>query len=144
MNNSINITAIMADIKKIAKNIPDFENVRYSEKAGAVVPENPDEAISEMRAYSYVRSYRQLTGKKCEVFLKKVVRKMIKFYVEPIVDGQNDFNASAETTITSLRNVQKKLIRRIEKMETENSRLVKRIEKLEEENNRLIKDLYGE
>lgn len=130
MNNSINTSEIMSGIKGTAKNIPDFENVPYSAKAGSAVPENPDEAISELRSYSYIHPYRQIAGKTFKVFLKKVVRKAVKFYVEPIVDEQNDFNASAEATITSLRNTQKKLIRRIEKLEAEN--------------NRLIKDLYGE
>lgn len=130
MNDSINTAEIMSVIKKTAKDIPDFENVPYSSGAGAEVPENPDNAISEMRSCSYVRLYRPLDGNKVKVLLKKIVRRMVKFYVEPVVDGQNDFNASAEATITSLRNTQKKLI--------------KRIEKLEAENDRLIKDLYGE
>lgn len=130
MNNSINTTEIMSEIKRKAKDIPDFENVPHTRSAGAEVPDDPDDAISEMRSYSYVHSYRQLFGKPAEVLLKKVVRKIIKFYTEPIIDEQNSFNASAEATITSLRNTQKKLI--------------KRIEKLEAENKRLIKDLYGE
>lgn len=130
MNDSVNTAKIMTDIKRTAKNITDFENVPYTRNAGSEIPENPDKAISEMRSYSYIHSYRQFNGKAFKVFLKKAVRKMIKFYIEPIVDEQNDFNASAEVTITSLRNTQKKLI--------------KRIEKLESENNRLIKDLYGE
>lgn len=130
MNNSINITEIMSGIKLAAKDIPDFEDVPYTWNAGSAVPENPDDAISEMRSYCYIHSYRQIHGKKIKVFLKKAVRKIIKFYTEPIVDEQNDFNASAEAAVTSLRNTQKKLI--------------KRIEKLEAENKRLIKDLYGE
>lgn len=130
MNNSINTTEIMSNIKRTAKNIPDFENIPYKKNAGSVIHENPDKAISEMRSYSYVHSYRPLNDTKIKVFLKKVVRKIVKFYVEPIVEEQNNFNASSEATITSLRNTQKKLI--------------KRIEKLENENKRLMKDLYGE
>ncbi len=130
MNNSINTTEIMSDIKRYAKDIPDFESIPYSKNAGSIIYSNPDDAISEMRSYSYVHSYRPLNDKKIKVFLKKVVRKIVKFYVEPIVEEQNNFNASAEATITSLRNTQKKLI--------------KRIENLEKENKRLIKELYGE
>lgn len=130
MNNSINTAEIMSGIKLSAKDIPDFEEVPYTRNTGSAVPENPDDAISEMRSYSCIHSYRQIHGKKIKVFLKKAVRKIVRFYVEPIVDEQNDFNASAEATITSLRNTQKKLI--------------KRIEKLEAENKRLIEDLYGE
>lgn len=130
MNNSINTTEIMSGIKRAAKDIPDFESVPYTWNAGSAVPENPDDAISEMRSYSCVHPYKQINGKKIKVFLKKTVRKITRFYVEPIVDEQNDFNASSEAAISSLRNTQKKLI--------------KRIEKLESENKRLIKDLYGE
>ncbi len=130
MNNSINTSEIMSDIKRTAKNIPDFENVPYSEKIGSTVYENPDDAISEMRSCCYVHSHRQLNGTTVKVFLKKAIRRAVRFYVEPIVDEQNDFNASTESAITSLRNTQKKLIKRIEELETEN--------------NRLIRDLYGE
>lgn len=132
MDNSISTAEIMSRIKLEIKekNIPDFEDVPYRKKAGSEVPENPDTAIILMRSCSYVHPYRQISGKPVRVFLKKAVRKIVKFYIEPIVDEQNDFNASAEATITSLRNTQKKLI--------------KRIEKLEQENNRLMKDLYGE
>ena len=56
MNNSINTTEIMSDIKRTAKNIPDFENIPYKKNAGSVIYENPDKAISEMRSYSYVHS----------------------------------------------------------------------------------------
>lgn len=130
MENSINTAEIMSDIKRTSKDIPDFENIPYKKNAGSVIYENPDKAISEMRSYSYIHSYRQINDKKVKVLLKKVVRKIVKFYVEPIVEEQNNFNASSEATITSLRNTQKKLI--------------KRIEKLENENKRLMKDLYGE
>lgn len=132
MDNSINTEKIMSRIRLEIKekNIPDFEDVPYRKNIGSEVPENPDDAINEMRSCSYVHSYRQLAGKPLKVFLKKTVRKIIKFYTEPVIDEQNDFNSATETALTSMRNTQKKLI--------------ERIEKLEEENRRLIKDLYGE
>lgn len=120
MNNSVNTEEIMANIKR---DIPDFEDIPYRKQTGAVIPENPDKAIENVRACSYVHPYRNFTGNKLKVFLKKSVRKMIKFYIEPIINEQNNFNASAETALSSMRNTQKKLIRRIEILEEENKRL---------------------
>ncbi|MCM1314675.1 MAG: hypothetical protein NC040_02105 [Muribaculaceae bacterium] len=132
MNKSVNTEEIMSQLKRDIKekNIPDFEDIPYKKYSGSEVPENPDNAIKSVRAYSYVHPYRQFSGNTLKVFLKKSVRKIIKFYIEPIVNEQNNFNSSTETALTSMRNTQKKLIRRIEK--------------LEKENKRLMQDLYGE
>lgn len=132
MNNSVSTEEIMSQLRREIKenNIPVFEDIPYKKHSGAEIPENPDNAIKNVRAYSYVQPYRQFTGKPLKIFIKKSLRKLIKFYIEPIVSQQNDFNASAETALTSMRNTQKKLIRRIEI--------------LEEENKRLRHDLYGE
>lgn len=132
MDNYISTDEIMSRIKREIKekNIPDFENVAYRKHIGAEIPANPDKAIENVRAYSYVRTYRQFTGNKLKVLVKKSLRKMIKFYIEPLINEQNNFNSSTETALTSMRNTQKKLI--------------KRIEILEKENKRLMHDLYGE
>lgn len=132
MNNSVNTEKIMSQLKSDIKekNIPDFKDVPYNKPSGAEIPENPDKAIENLRAYSYIHSYMHFTGNKLKIFMKKSVRKMIKFYIEPLVNEQNNFNASTETALTSMRNTQKKLIQRIEK--------------LEQENKRLMEDLYGE
>ena len=41
-----------------------------------------------------VQAYRVLSGSKVALFFKKVVRKMVYFFVEPIVLEQDGFNAS--------------------------------------------------
>lgn len=132
MDNYVSTDEIMSRIKReiMEKNIPDFKDVAYWKQTGAEIPTNPDKAIENVRSYSYVHPYRQFTGNKLKVFLKKSVRKITKFYIEPLINEQNDFNASAETALTSMRNTQKELIRRIEI--------------LEKENKRLMQDLYGE
>ena len=116
--------------RDLNEKIPDFEDIPYKKLSGTEIPVNPDKAIRNVRAYSYVHPYRLFTGNKLTVFIKKSVRKMIDFYIVPLIDEQNNFNASTESALTSMRNTQKKLI--------------KRIEKLEQENKRLIQDLYGE
>ena len=120
MNNSVNTEKIMSQLKRdIKEKITDFEDIPYKKPSGAEILANPDKAIDNVRAYSYVHPYRQFTGSKLKIFLKKSVRKMIKFYIEPLVNEQNNFNASTESALTSMRNTQKKLIRRIEKLEQE-------------------------
>lgn len=55
-----------------------------------------DEAYSEMldtvNGLSEVQSYRPLLGNPIERFIKKVIRRMVAFYIESIVDDQNRFN----------------------------------------------------
>ena len=41
-----------------------------------------------------VNPYRPLQGNKITVFFKKVIRKLVYFFVEPIVMAQDGFNAS--------------------------------------------------
>lgn len=38
--------------------------------------------------------YKPLKGNKLIVFIKKIIRKLIKFYIVPIVEAQNNFNHS--------------------------------------------------
>ncbi|MDE6034397.1 MAG: hypothetical protein K2G36_00600 [Ruminococcus sp.] len=131
MNNSINTEKIMSRIRReLNGKIPDFEDIPYKKPSGTEIPANPDKAIRNAGAYSYVHPYRLFTGNKFKILIKKSIRKVLDFYIVPLTEEQNNFNASTVSALTSMRNTQKKLI--------------ERIEKLEQENKRLIQDLYGE
>ncbi len=129
MDNSINTEKIMSEIrleikkKNISADIPDFEDIPYKKPAGVSFSGNPDKALDFLRSRSYVKPYHEICGNPVNVFIKKSVRKIIKFYTEPVISEQNDFNASAVTAIDSLRNTQKQLIKRIEQLEKENAML---------------------
>ena len=56
------------------------------------VIDNFSQMIVKMDEKSYVQCWRPLKGNKLIVFLKKIIRKCVKFYVEPIVENQNEFN----------------------------------------------------
>ncbi|MDE6848401.1 MAG: hypothetical protein K2O29_06100 [Ruminococcus sp.] len=133
MDNSINTEKIMSEIrleikkKNISTDILSFEDIPYKKPDGVLFSENPDKAVDHLRSHSYVQPYHQIFGNPVTVFLKKSVRKIIKFHTEPIVSEQNNFNASTVTAVASLRNTQKQLIKRIEKLEKENTELKRKL-----------------
>jgi len=108
-NNNINIEEIMADIRKKIKDedltadMLSFEDVPYKKpvqvKAGTL--EAADESLRYLNTRYYIQPYKQLQGNPVKVFIKKVLRKMIKFYIEPVVFEQNDFNANTVLTTMS-------------------------------------------
>lgn len=79
-------------------------------------------------------------------FVKKVIRKLCRFYVKPIVMTQNEFNAlcvrafndvnayideTSKTSVTELENKVNMLELKLKTVTAENEKLVKRIEALE-------------
>ena len=71
-----------------------------------------------------VQAYRPLQGGKVSVFIKKVIRKLVYFFVEPIVVSQDGFNASLARTMNQLNCY-------IDEQNEEIKELKSRIEKLE-------------
>lgn len=65
---------------------------------------------------------------KIKVLLKKIIRKMIKFYVEPVVYEQDTFNASVVKSMNLINSFIDQKNKEIEKLQEE-------IEKLKQENN---------
>lgn len=55
-----------------------------------------------------IMAYRPLAGNKLFVFIKKVIRKLTKFYIEPIVASQNEFNAYNVRVLNALSGYVKK------------------------------------
>lgn len=50
-----------------------------------------------------IQAYRPLNGNPLFIFIKKVIRKLIKFYIEPIVNDQNNFNVSILRSMNAVR-----------------------------------------
>lgn len=64
---------------------------------------NNNNNIYEITSYWVLRSNRKVIGKFI-TFGKKVVRKLLKWYIEPIVEQQNKFNGSVTASINALYN----------------------------------------
>ena len=135
---NINIEQIMADIKREIKEkglTPDmlsFEDIPYKKTAQGG---SPAEAVDYVTSHYYVQPYQEFTGNPVKVFFKKALRKVMRFYVDPIVMEQNDFNANTAIAIKAIsEDKSKDMNSRVETLEIVNKELAKRLEKLEREN----------
>lgn len=58
--------------------------------------------IVKMDGKRNVQCWRLIAGNKFKSFFKKIIRKMTKFYVEPIVEDQNKFNFYTVSAMSQL------------------------------------------
>lgn len=137
--NSINTEEIMAQIKQDIKDrglfsdMLSFEDIPYqkpvqADTAGDISGEDFKGKMLWLKAHYYIQPYKQLAGNAVSVLAKKIVRRMTKFYVEPVVFEQNDFNANVVSVISSLTESNRKLERRIAALEKENTELREKLE----------------
>lgn len=60
--------------------------------------------VSVMNRIFAIQAYRPV-GSGIKAFIKKVIRKLTKFYIEPIVNDQNEYNAHCVRAFNSLSSV---------------------------------------
>lgn len=147
-NENINIEEIMAEIKRgikeqgLTADMLSFEDVPFDKTAHGG---SASEALDYLTSHYYVQPYKELKGSSVKVFFKKVIRKLVKFYVEPIVLEQDDFNANAVTVMKSISKGQSaELCNKVETLELAQRELIMRLDKLERENKELRSRLSGE
>lgn len=147
-NGNINIEEIMAEIKRgikeqgLTADMLSFEDVPFKKTAQGG---SASEALDYITSHYYIQPYKELKGNPVKVFIKKVIRKLVKFYVEPVVFEQNDFNANAVTVMKSLSEGQAAdLSGKVETLELAQKELLIRLDKLERENKELRAKLSGE
>lgn len=78
--------------------------------------------------------YAESAAGKAEIFFKKVFRKCARFYVEPIVSGQNEYNETNAMLMCQLYAALKKakgLEERVKQLENKTTQLENTIERLE-------------
>ena len=134
MSEQINVESIMKEIKKeievkgytndllsfddvvvdVAMNVNKFDKIKFNED------------IYVANHEWEVNPYRPLQGNKVTVFFKKVIRKLVYFFVEPIVMAQDGFNASIVRMMNQMNCY-------IEEKDKEIAELKKEIEQLKSE-----------
>ena len=141
MDNSINIEQIMADIKNeirekgLTPDMLSFEDIPYKKTAQGG---SPAEALDYVTAHYYVQPNKEFKGNRLKTFFKRAVRRIMRFYVEPIVMEQNDFNANTATIIKAIsEDKSKDMCSRVDTLEIVNKELMKRLDRLERENQEL-------
>ena len=119
---NINTEEIMAQIRQEIKEqglTPDmlsFEDIPYRKPAQSG---SADEIMAWLDSHSYVQPYKQLSGNPAAVFGKKTVRKLTKFYIEPIAAEQSDINANIVDMLRCLAAENRLLTERVEALEGE-------------------------
>jgi len=145
----INIQRVLSDIrleiaaKGLRNTVLPFEEVHASpfEAVTSYDPARFSQLVSDMDRQKQVRAYRKLRSNRiigpAIIFVKKIIRKMSKFYIEPIVEDQNAFNATVVQGMQSIRALIKNpenemlMLQAIRDLREENIELRSRIEKLE-------------
>lgn len=154
-NNTLCIEDIMQQIKaeikekNLTSDMLSFEDVPYRK---AEDMNNSDGAESDdmsataayLNSHYYIQPYKELNGNPIIVFVKKIIRKLAKFYVEPITFEQNEFNANVVRLLNALKNSESAeskselqlgdLMNRIEILELNQKNLAAQIDMLEREN----------
>ena len=98
----------------------------YSDEAYKVM-------LEEVEKNKEVSSYRELLGGAVERFIKKVLRRLVAFYIEPIVDDQNLFNRSVYTGLVMDSSKFAEDTERLDAFEKKLYECEKRIKELEDE-----------
>jgi hypothetical protein len=97
--NDINVEKIMeeirADIK--ARNLKEedlgFQDVKGSiTRLGTFDFQHLQEELNMANMYTYLNTNEAISGNCLKKLIKKVIRKCISFYVQPLIDKQNQFN----------------------------------------------------
>ena len=96
--------------------MPKFNDIPYEKPVGADCAGSGSADLTWLAVHGKVEPYRELHGNPVKVFFLKVIRKMVKFYIEPTVAEQNEINARTTAVLNSLS-------ARITKLEAENKAL---------------------
>jgi hypothetical protein len=101
ISENIDVRAILCEIRKniketgLSQNVLAFED-NFDEKFLSLIPTYDD--IEQKLEFLYnswnIQPNKPLYGNRLIVFVKKVIRKMIRFFIIPIVNEQNVFNRS--------------------------------------------------
>ncbi len=146
-NKTIHIEEIMQNIRKeikekgLSSDMLSFEDVPYQKPDAAVNGAGSEEvknSLVYLNGHYNVQPYKPLGGNPLFVLIKKVLRKLMKFYIEPIVNDQNNFNANVVRVLNAQQNTPApdtdELMKRLEVLELNQKQLTLRVAALQQEN----------
>lgn len=155
MEKEFNIEEVMDDIRKeIKEKGLTSDMLSFSDVASVSVADESsfskaglDNCLANLSDSYVITESRHISGNPIVVFIKKVIRKLTRFYIKPIVEAQTEFNAYTVQTANMLSRYvydnlekpsEKQLEEKIELLELklqtaakENNMLQSRIEALE-------------
>lgn len=132
---SINIEKIMEEIRQEIKekgytnDLLSFQDIVDEQTENRTMEEYYD----ILNNIWNVKAYRLLSSEGCfgklKTFIKKVIRKSIKFYIEPIVNDQNEFNANNVRLLNMIHSYMELTDQKIAMLEKELDEVKKQIKK---------------
>ena len=104
MANNIDVDKIMSNIRQeiedrgIQEPLASFDDISVDMGAARVLPNKFNQntlyrGLTELAHNWRIESYREFTGSRYAVLAKKILRKGMYFFVNPLVDDQNKNNA---------------------------------------------------
>ena len=82
--------------------------------------------VDEMNRRWEIRAYRPLLGDRIKLFIKRVIRKLTKFYVEPITTDITEYNSYTVRSINAI-------CAYIDEQQKQNEKLSSKIDRMEQE-----------
>jgi hypothetical protein len=108
-----------------------FLDVPTRVEAGAVAhPYTLEGRLSVLKDNHSVTACRKLQTGPVKMFVKKIIRKLVKFYVEPIVVDQNNVNGLVTSCLQDMYLDMTALQYKYKQLEEENNELKKKLEEL--------------
>ena len=104
----------------------DFERISYM-----ISNLRSAERIKDNFAFRPIFSHRKILGKSI-VFIKRVIRKILKWYIEPICFQQSDYNSYIVKAVYESSEIMRDLIEKNDRLSNEISILKEKIKNLEE------------
>ncbi|MBQ8824892.1 MAG: hypothetical protein IJZ64_06655 [Ruminococcus sp.] len=109
---SVNVEDIMSEIRSdIKKKGLNNAMLSFADVQSDANPENSADAydpdtlrgnVQYVSSQYQLNAYRPLSGNPVKVFFQKVIRKLVKFYIEPIAQDQTYFNANSAQALQEL------------------------------------------
>ena len=100
MEKEFSIEEVLDDIRREIKekgltaDMLSFSDVVRDDEV-CLSEEEAESCLSNLSRSSVIPESRRLEGNPLIVFIKRVIRRLTRFYIRPIVDAQNEFNAYA-------------------------------------------------
>ena len=138
-------TNIPIDVQKIVKEIqeeikekgltddlPKFQSLAPGSSMTVFDKDFFTESLYKMNSGYKIAAYRHLNGTKIMILIKRVLRKLMKFYIEPITYDVSNFNTYTVQTMNQVGayiNTQKDYEERIIALESEVEKLTKQLDR---------------
>ncbi len=127
MNNaeSIDVGAILAQLRADIRAAHGTDDNESAHRVLGVDPEELRESVAEVEALRAVSAHWPIQGRtpreRAAGFVQRVVRRALQWYIQPIVQQQNSFNAAVTRSLQLLLDAELELAREVARLRDANA-----------------------